>query len=269
MIWVDGKLCDHLPVTDRGLQYGDGVWETVRITHGEPVFWQQHLDRLQYGLNILDISLDIGLLEEQKFQCLRGVDTGILKIIVTRGSGGRGYLPPKDSQPRIITSLHALPDYPASNYDIGIDVMLCETRLSHNPLLAGFKHLNRLEQVLARKELTDAHYSEGLVKDYAGNIIEGTMTNLFIVQEAKIFTPDLTFCGIKGIMRDFVMQQCNTWGISVEVLPALRMEQLLAADALFLCNSVIGIWPVKQFQNKTYSISTLSKNLQAEFEACL
>lgn len=269
MIWVDGELCDYLPVTDRGLQYGDGVWETLRIAQGQAVFLQQHLERLQHGLNMLDIPLDVSLLEKQLKQCLVGVDTGVLKIIVTRGSGGRGYMPPKDSRSRIIISLHPLPDYPEHYYDSGIEVGLCETRLSHNPQLAGFKHLNRLEQVLARKELIGIGCPEGVVRDYAGNVIEGTMTNLFILKEEKIFTPDLTFCGIKGIMREFVMQHCYARGIQVEVLSTIRMEQLLTADALFLCNSVIGIWPVKHFQNKTYSISTLSKDLQAEFEACL
>jgi 4-amino-4-deoxychorismate lyase len=268
MIWVDGELCEQLPISDRGLQYGDGVWETIRIAQGQPIFWQPHLERLLYGLRVLGISLNTEQLETQVSQCLVGVDTGILKIIVTRGSGGRGYLPPPNSQPRIILSVHPVPAYPESYYESGIEITLCETRLSHNPQLAGFKHLNRLEQVLARKEL-GSKYPEGLVRDYADHVIEGTMTNLFIVKDEKIFTPDLTFCGIKGVMREFIMQRCNTWGIDVEVLSTIKMEQLLMADALFLCNSVIGVWSVKHFQNKNYSISALSKNLQAEFEACL
>jgi 4-amino-4-deoxychorismate lyase len=269
MIWVDGERCDQLPISDRGLQYGDGVWETIKVARGKPVFLQQHLERLQHGLTVLGIVLDMTVLKVQLAQCLVDADACILKVIVTRGSGGRGYLPPKNSQPRIIMSLHPLPQYPSHYYDKGIAMGLCETRLAHNPQLAGFKHLNRLEQVLARQELDEIDVPEGVVRDYAGNVIEGTMTNLFIVSGDKIFTPDLTFCGIKGIMREFVMQQCNARGIPVEVLSTIRMEQLLTADALFLCNSVIGIWPVKHFQNKTYSISILSKDLQAEFEACL
>ncbi|HHC74274.1 MAG TPA: aminodeoxychorismate lyase, partial [Thiothrix sp.] len=185
LIWINGVQSEQIAVMDRGLQYGDGVWETVQIKHHQAQFWSAHLVRLQQGLQRLAIPFgetDLLLLERTVQRCLAIKATGVLKIIVTRGIGGRGYQPSLLAAPQHIVSWHPLPDYPASYQRQGVDVMLCETRLGHQPQLAGFKHLNRLEQVLARREVV-APFAEGIVRDYNDRIIEGSMSNLFIVTD--------------------------------------------------------------------------------------
>lgn len=254
MIWVNGVKTDQIVVSDRGLQYGDGVWETIVIKDGIPQFWHEHLQRLQTGLDVLSIDFNVEYLDQDLSLVSNAYEphqSHVLKIIVTRGSGGRGYAPPKQVTPNRMISLHPLPNYPEHFYQDGVDVMLCKTRLGHNPQLAGFKHLNRLEQVLARQELDTDHF-EGLVRDYSDSIIEGTMSNVFIVKRGNILTPDLSQCGIKGVMRNAVIKALQAQQSKVEERTMLSVEQVEQADAVFLTNSVIGILPVRSFNGKQY-----------------
>ncbi|MGV6810539.1 MAG: aminodeoxychorismate lyase [bacterium] len=268
MIWINGKQSEQIAVMDRGLQYGDGVWETLLIKHHQAQFWQAHLARLQRGLQVLAIPFsadDLCVLEQTVQRCLAIKSTGVLKIVVTRGVGGRGYQPPASATPQHIVSWHPLPDYPAAYRQAGVDVMLCQTRLGHQPQLAGFKHLNRLEQVLARREVV-APFAEGLVRDYNDHIIEGTMSNLFIVTDHAVFTPDLALCGIKGIIRQAVIDALAQQKIEIKVSSSITIAQLYQAEALFLTNSVIGIWSVKSFNDKKYKIPSFLQALRERLD---
>lgn len=254
MIWVNGVKTEHIAASDRGLHYGDGVWETIVIKAGKAQFWHEHLQRLQTGLDALGIDFNIACLDQDLLLVRTAYESQqsyVLKIIVTRGSGGRGYAPPKQVAPNRIISLHPMPHYPEHFYHDGVDVMLCKTRLAHHPQLAGFKHLNRLEQVLARQEL-DADHFEGLVMDYSDNIVEGTMSNVFIVKDNTLLTPDLSQCGIKGIMRNAVIEALQAQQLKVQKETKLSVEQVEQADAVFLTNSVIGILPVRSFNGEQY-----------------
>lgn len=274
MILVNGQVTEFLPVSDRGLQYGDGVWETIAIEKGQLVWLESHLDRLHKGLNILGINnLDFDVLKKEIIQVTDSsehprdskqsfIQNKILKIIITRGSGGRGYSSYQCDKPTRILSLHPWPDYPESYKNKGVIVTLCETHLSQNPLLAGFKHLNRLEQVLARTEL-GSEYQEGLVRDVSGHVIEATMSNLFVIKnDQTIMTPDLSQCGIEGIARSQIIDKLKKMEIDVRIC-SVGLDDVLQAQSLFLSNSIIKIWPIKQFQAVTYEIPTVIQPLNA------
>ncbi|MDX2425918.1 MAG: aminodeoxychorismate lyase, partial [Cycloclasticus sp.] len=179
---VNGVPRDVVAVSDRGLQYGDGLFETIAVRAGAPCLWSRHIDRLQRGCRVLNLSLPpVDQLLEECLSLTQDHDAAVLKIILTRGSGGRGYTPPTDPTPVRILSLHPSPDYPPAWRDAGVVVTLCRSRSSENNQLAGLKHLNRLDQVLARKEVSAADGCiEGLMRDSRGRIIGGTMTNLFL-----------------------------------------------------------------------------------------
>ena len=266
MIWVNGQPSETLPATDRGLLYGDGVWETVGVKAGQPQLLGWHLERLQQGLQALAINtLDMAILQREITafcaHATADLPRAVLKIIVTRGAGVRGYSPHGCEQPTRILQCTPWAQYPVAYYAQGIRLALCETRLAHQPRLAGFKHLNRLEQVLARVEF-GSEFQEGLVRDYAGNVIEGTMSNLFVVQaDGSVLTPDLTACGIAGVMRRFIVQTLAEWGICCHIR-GVTWNDVQDAQALFMTNSLIGIWFVREFAGKQYVKPDLVHALQ-------
>lgn len=238
---IDGVPSDQLPATDRGLAYGDGLFETIRIHRGRPLFLEQHLQRLALGCARLGIAIDLPQWRQWlELALLNVAAAGVLKLIITRGSGGRGYRPPEPAQPRCLISLHAMPQQGQLDPRDGIKAFVCEQRLALQPALAGIKHLNRLEQVLASREFPDASWHEGLMCDYADNLVEGTRSNLFLAMNGRLFTPDLSRCGIAGVMR---AQLLGLFGSRVGIA-ALPGSSLLDADEIFVCNSVLGIWPV-------------------------
>ncbi|MGB5598969.1 MAG: aminodeoxychorismate lyase [Thiothrix litoralis] len=264
MIQVNGGVTDHLPVTDRGLLYGDGVWETIGVRQGRPQLLEWHLERLQTGLSALGIaSLDWDAFREEISVACAGEKRAILKLIVTRGVGQRGYSPHTLLPPTRILQVTPWPEYPAAYTATGIRLTLCETRLAQQPRLAGFKHLNRLEQVLARAEF-GSEFQEGLVRDYHGNVIEGTMSNLFIIRtDGTVATPELSQCGITGIMRRYIAQTLEKFSIECHIQP-LALKDVEQAQAIFMTNSLIGVWPVHEFSGNLYNIPLLVRELQAE-----
>jgi 4-amino-4-deoxychorismate lyase len=183
-----------------------------------------------------------------------------LKIIVTRGSGGRGYKQPDPIQPTRVLSLHPFPEYPPRYWTDGISARVCQTRLGANPALAGIKHLNRLEQIIARAEWQDNQIQEGLMLCADGFVIEGTMSNVFLIKDRKLYTPDLSQAGIAGIIRGLVLS-CGH-GINTTVT-RITIDDLLNADELFVCNSVIGIWPVRLMENRPIPVGPITLQLQA------
>lgn len=254
MILVNGEVRNQIEISDRGFQYGDGLFETIAVSGGKPVFWDQHWQRLQSGCRHLNIPVPdaeiIGL--EVKNLC-RQAESAVLKIIVTRGSGGRGYRQPDCIQPTRVLSLHPFPDYPPEYKVQGVVVRFCDTRLGLNPSLAGIKHLNRLEQVLARAEWNDSSIQEGIMLDSHDHVIEGTMTNLFYIKDATLYTSSIAQAGIAGIMRNIILSLSSGRG-----LPAIEHlfseKELLLADEVFVCNSIIGIWPVNRIADTCYQV---------------
>ncbi len=262
-ILVDGKESDRIAVLDRGFQYGDGLFETIKITDGIAEFWGRHMARLVHGCGRLGIPApDAALLKREAARLCANERSAVLKIMVTRGGGGRGYRPPDSCTPSRIAALFPAPDYPENIAERGVRLRFCETRLANQPRLAGLKHLNRLEQVLARGEWSDADIAEGLMCDAAGSVIEGTMSNLFMVAGGALHTPDLSRCGVAGILRAVVIELAGDLGIEMKTRRIAR-DELDAADEVFVTNSVIGIWPVRAIENRDYRPGSITSRLAA------
>ncbi|MDH3887453.1 MAG: aminodeoxychorismate lyase [Gammaproteobacteria bacterium] len=259
---INGRMTDCVASTDRGLLYGDGLFETIAVVEGEPGHWQQHLQRLQAGCARLGIeAVDELLLAEEYRQLVDGAGRAVVKIIVTRGPGGRGYRVPARPAPTRILQLHDWPDLPLACARQGVAVRMCDMRLGHNPRLAGIKHLNRLEQVLARQEWDDTGIMEGLLLDSGNHLVEGTMSNLFLVRDGVLLTPDLQRCGVAGIMRSQLLALADQLSINTEVCQ-LGMADLQAAEEVFICNSLIGIWPVISIDDRKYTRGIITSRLQ-------
>lgn len=261
---INGIHSTQVSAHDRGLHYGDGLFETFRVTNGQPALWPRHMARLTHGCARLAIPApDLDLLHHEALVLTRDCAHGVLKILITRGSGGRGYRAPEDITPTRVLSLHPYPTYPTSHWDEGVCVRICALRLARQPALAGIKHLNRLEQVLARNEWQDEAIAESLLRDAEDNFIEATMSNLFLVKDGVLTTPDLSGCGVRGIMRDLILEQAEAQGIATAITP-VQSQHLTAADEVFLTNSVIGIWPVKHIMNLTsYAVGPVARRLSA------
>jgi len=264
---INGVAADCVDAADRGLLYGDGLFETMAVRNGRVSSWSRHMARLLAGCERLGIpAVDTGQLAHEAGELLAGAGRGVLKLIVTRGSGGRGYGVPEKLLPRRILQLHPWPGFPPTARESGVAVRLCTTRLCHNPQLAGIKHLNRLEQVLARREWDDPLIGEGLLLDVDGRLVEGTMSNLFLVREEILLTPDLSCCGVAGIMRSIILEQAERQSLRAEIR-ALDSADLLAADEVFLCNSLIGIWPVSAVDDRPYRKGAVTTRLQQLLQA--
>ncbi|MDX5372641.1 MAG: aminodeoxychorismate lyase [Pseudomonadaceae bacterium] len=260
--WVDGRPAAELPLGDRGLAYGDGLFETIAVRRGRAVLLPRHLARLAEGLRRLAIDLDLAELEAELRAFCAVLGEGVAKLMVTRGDGLRGYAPPQPTQPRRILLGNPLPNYPMEHAEQGVRLFPCATRLAEQPLLAGLKHLNRLEQVLARGEWQDASFAEGLMRDVSGRVIEGVFSNLFLVRDAVLLTPELTRCGVAGVMRAEIIEQATRQGIALRVRD-IGYDELLAADEVFLCNGLYGIWPVRELQGRDWPVGALTRKLQA------
>jgi len=259
---VNGRADDCLSTQDRGLLYGDGLFETMAVHDGLPVHWTRHLARLRDGCARLGIPQpDAGVLESEVASLCRDAEHAVLKLVVTRGCGGRGYRPDPAAVPTRILQLHPYPSWPDEYAQDGVHVRICRMQLGWNPQLAGIKHLNRLEQVLARAEWDDNVIGEGLVQDARGYLIEGTMSNVFLARDGVLLTPDLTRCGVDGIMRALILELAAQAGIATGVRD-IAMDELDSADEILLCNSLIGIWPVKRIADRRYTAGKITRLLQ-------
>lgn len=257
MMLINGIATNELAATDRAVQYGDGVFETIAVFNGEPRAWHRHMRRLFVSCAKLGIPQpDTDLLAAEARQLYQEYGQGqerlVLKIIISRGSGGRGYRPVPEPSPTRILALYAWPEHSREWYKLGIRMHVCETRLACNPALAGIKHLNRIENILASSEWQDKDITEGLMCNMQGDVIEGTMTNVFAVFDDSLHTPDLTHCGVAGTMRARVIGAAVELGIKVNER-RISMDELYKADELFICNSILNIVAVRQLGNHLYT----------------
>jgi 4-amino-4-deoxychorismate lyase len=262
MILINGVETDHVSVNDRGFQYGDGLFETIEAIDGRPLFLEQHLLRLSAGCSKLNIPApDIKQLADETYSVCQHAKQAVLKIIITRGSGGRGYCQPTPIHPTRIISLHPFPDHPSTHAALGIKVRFCETRLGLNPALAGVKHLNRLEQIMARAEWDDPAIQEGIMLDVNNHVIEGTMSNIFYVKDNIIYTASLLLAGVAGVMRGIIKRLLAEHNRTL-IEHDYGKEVLLAADEAFACNSIIGIWPIQQIGDVSFPVGKVASQLQ-------
>ena len=248
-VFVNGREGARVDPADRGLQYGDGLFETLAVRDGQARFVDWHLERLADGARRLALPPP----DQERLRALIAgawpAGRGVVKLIVTRGVGGRGYRPATGTEPTCIVAGSEWPAWPASAWSEGVCLRWCRTRLSRNPALAGIKHLNRLEQVLARAEWDDERIAEGLMQDDLGQVISGTQSNLFAVIDGQVVTPPVDQCGVAGVMRRALLGWAADQGIPVRER-ALRMEKLVQASELWLTNALIGAWPVRELAGR-------------------
>ena len=244
---------DAVSIANRGLSYGDGVFETMRVHRGELPLWPRHLARLREGAGRLGIAMpDVDFVEARIAEMASSVEAGVLKLLLTRGEGGRGYAPPVDVVPTWMLSLQSLPESQDA-----LRVHVCETRLATQPALAGIKHCNRLEQVLGRAEAARARCDEGLMQDMAGNPVCATSANLMVLRDGRWRTPPVEACGVASVLRGWLLAQ----GL-VEVA-AVAPDDLADADAVALCNAVRGILPVRALGAREWLPHPATDELQA------
>jgi 4-amino-4-deoxychorismate lyase len=258
---VDGEVRDGIPVRDRGLHYGDGLFETILIRDGMPCLWNRHMQRLALGAERLGFTLpSLALLRDEAARVSAGLDRAVLKMMITRGVGGRGYAPPLSPHPRRILLSYALSSSDEQLAARGVSIRYCSTPASLNSSLAGIKHLNRLDAVLARREWDDPEIAEGLMCDEDGNLVGGTMTNLFVWDGVGLATPGVDRCGIAGTVRAETLEAAARAGIGCVVRPLSRSE-VECAVGLFLTNARIGVWPVVQFGSRLFDLDRLPNRL--------
>ncbi len=279
---INGVKADYLNINDRAIHYGDGLFETILCSNNKLFYWKQHYQRLQLSSKKLKISCpdeqlllnDINTLIAENINSAN--DSYVIKIIVSRGTGERGYKISKAMKTSRFVLLSAIePEYSSllSGRLLTGELYLCEQQVSINENLAGLKHLNRLENVLARNEwgskkqsrnkqgaALDNKIVDGLMLNANQHVIEGTMSNLFAVKSNQLYTPDLTLSGVKGIMRDEIINIANKLDIAVSIVN-MSIDKLFVMDELFISNSLIGMKSVNKLKDSQYKKTDVTKSI--------
>jgi 4-amino-4-deoxychorismate lyase len=265
-LWLVNGTSTVIDPADRGLAYGDGLFETMAASDGHVRWLDLHFDRLEEGCRRLEIPAPArSLLAHEIGAHCPTKGRAVVKLIITRGPGARGYLPPDPATPTRLLAISPWPDYPDAHYREGIGMHVCQLRLGENPALAGIKHLCRLEQVLAALELRGHAVQQGLLLDASGNVAGGTTSNLFAVRGSALTTPTLARCGIKGVMRRAVLETARTLGMRADEND-FGLSDLLEADELFVTNALFGIWPVVDIDGKRFPIGRTTQRLMTALD---
>jgi 4-amino-4-deoxychorismate lyase len=244
---------------DRGLHYGDGLFETVTCVHGQPRWLARHLARLRLGCERLGIAMpDQALLQAKIAALADGQARCLVKLIVTRGvATARGYRPSGAEVPTLVVQLYPWPAPAAGRFTVDVSPV----RLGENPLLAGLKHLNRLEQVLAQQQAGIAGVSETLMRASSGGVICGSMSNLFLCEATALITPGVEQCGVAGVMRSLVMDAARAVALPLHVA-AVSPERLHAAPAAFVTNVRLGLQSVGTLERRELAVDPRVLKLQ-------
>lgn len=264
-IIINGIPAEHLPILDRGFQYGDGLFETIACERGALQFWDEHIIRMKNGAKALNITFpgEGKYLQDIKDILKTGLDEKcVIKLMLTRGQGDRGYQQPRSPKPTRAVIVNHWPAYPSEISNQGIKVYLCKHPVSINPSLAGIKHLNRLDNILARSEWNN-EYHEGFMFDTNGNLIEGTMSNVFCIKNNTLLTPNLDRGGVNGIVREQVLLIARDKNLAHQA-GNITANDLYAMDEIFITNSIIGLWPVNRVAETSYPIGNMTRLIETE-----
>jgi 4-amino-4-deoxychorismate lyase len=255
---VNGEQKDSVSAIDRGLSYGDGLFETIRFVGDVAPLWTRHMQRLDEGCRRLSLPTpDASVLQREARAVAQHMPQSVVRITLTRGTGARGYAPPSVPQVTRVVAAFDPPMFDQAIHDDGIVMRVCAIRLAEQPLLAGIKHLNRLEQVLARAEWNDPVVGEGLLRDMHDRVISATMANLFAVIDGVPTTPSLERCGVAGVARAEILATLPQVHVGDITLDALR-----GANEVFLSSSVRGILPVRSLEDVTFAPGPVTRTLQ-------
>ena len=243
---INGVPCETISVHDRGLLYGDGIFRTLLLRAGKLQQWSRHYSKLLKDCAAIKLPCPSeATLRDDLAVLTAKVQDAVVKVMITRGVATRGYTPPSTPSITRILSLSSIPSFPESFASSGVHLHLCQLRLSSQPYLAGVKHLNRMENVLAASEWADPEIAEGLLLDEAGNVIEGVRSNIFMIKNNEIITPDLSHSGVAGVQRERIIDLASKHAMVCKI-KNISLAELLQADEIFLTNSVIGLWPVRK-----------------------
>jgi len=273
LISVNGRINAAISAFDRGFSYGDGLFETVMLHRGVLPYRDYHQERLLADAEKLHITIPAALLNNYVNHLLdiakdKKIADGVIKIVVTRGESGRGYQPSLLRPPTIVVQLHPFPLFPERYYTAGVDVFVCRHRLPINERLAGIKHLNKLDYVLASLEWQGTDFHEALLFDADNYLIEANSRNVFVLKGNQLLTPSLKTAGVAGVMRRIIIEtMASALSLTVDE-SRLTLADVLNADEVFLCNSIAGIWPVKSIMGETHFPEkipehSIAKQLQA------
>ncbi len=265
-IFVDGAPDHAISPMDRGLAYGDGVFRTLRARNGVPLHWPRHYAKLARDCTALSITPPATEVLQREISAACGdMAESAVRIIVTRGVGERGYRYAGSETPTRVVMATPVRTPAPENRESGVRVRLCALKLSHQPALAGVKHLNRLENVLARAEWSDPAIAEGILCDVKGRVTGGTMTNLFMARDGALVTPTLDRCGVSGVTRERVIAAAAQQGVRCSVR-TVTWAECAAADEVFLVNSLVGVWPVRELDGRTHTPGPLTRRMQQVLE---
>ena len=269
---INGSFNQAISPFDRGFAYGDGVFRTIKMLSGIPEHWPQHYQKLVADCAAINIVCPSAELLMSDIAQLFADDAktenqaAVAKIIITRGEGNRGYAPPAITAPMRVVLKSPMPDYPQDRFTNGVNLTVCETRLAAQPLLAGIKSLNRLENVLARMEWNDQEIAEGIMLDMQGNVIECTAANIFARFGDTLITPSLQQCGIAGITRQRIIELASTLTLKTAI-ETFDLKKLYAADEMIICSSLYGAWQVNMIQQNNINTAGLAANIRAALKA--
>lgn len=254
---VNGDERSAVSVFDRGLQFADGVFETIAYINGKPRLWDRHMARLAAGCARLDISVpDAGVLRAEADRARGDASRVIVKIVLTRASGPTG-----SSRPTMIATSRDWPADLDARLRDGVVARISDTRISRNPRLAGIKHLNRLEYVLAENERQPDEARETILRDTQGYVIETCRANIFLVRDGRLYTPELRYSGVCGVMRAEIMTLAENLGIAVAAA-WFTPRALFGADEVFVANAVMGVCPVRRIEDQIFAVGPVTQTLQ-------
>jgi 4-amino-4-deoxychorismate lyase len=259
---INGGTDDAVSALDRGLNYGDGVFRTFQVVDCVPVNWPIQYQKLVADCGAIGIVCPSAELLMADFQVLFAIDeAAVAKVIITRGIGERGYAPPAVTTPTRIVLKSPMPVYAETNFSEGVSLYVCKTPVAHQPMLAGIKHLNRLENVLARAESLDPVYVDGLMLDVDGHVIECTSANFFIRIGKRLITPDVTQAGVAGVTRQRIVDLAHYLQLTAEI-GHIRLSDVMSADEVIICNSLYGAWQVRRIGDTHWPAGSLAHDLR-------
>jgi len=268
-VWVNGKQDCLVDPLERGLAYGDGLFATMRFSDGEVLFLRPHLLRLTQGAKRLgfDWCASDALIAQIKHLAMTHGD-GCIKLLLGRGVGGRGYAAPANATITEILSIHAIPSHYSQWQSAGISLKSSDVKLAHQPLLAGIKHLNRLEQVLIKSKNLPSGFEDWLVMDQQCNVIESSMANLFLVDGNKVITPSISLAGVAGVMRELVIYALIERGFDLHI-NEVSYQQLSQFDHGFITNSLFGLVDINRIDDFTYERSPFTASIRDSLQLTL
>jgi 4-amino-4-deoxychorismate lyase len=267
--WIDGVEGNLVPADDRGLQYGDGVFETVLVRNRVPRFLALHRERLQRGLTRLGIASPAAAVLQADLAAAISMapPLAVLKLVITRGSSPRrGYAPPVEPVPRRIVSLWPTEPLPRDTIENGVSLDVARLRVPESSPFAGLKHLNRLENVMAAAEGLGRSDFDSLLFDSGDHLVSATACNVFLVKAGAILTPAVQRAGVAGVMRAVVLREAARLAIPATEAD-LTLRDLATADGMFITNARIGVVPVHRVREHEFAMSEISLRLRQAIEA--